>query len=164
MAKGAASSPRLGVAGRECASACQNLEVDDPVRLVLFEHGLERIDALADARRERMVEGRGGRTRRPWACLVFGGHRHGGLHVPVRVGEHVVAQADGGGGGGADSPGLFTVGSLEYPFSGGTRVGPEAFDLVLQVRDQRARRPPITYQAQSKSLRPVSTTKVLLET
>jgi hypothetical protein len=23
------------------------------------------------------------------------------------------------------------VGSLEYPFSGGTRVGPEAFELVL---------------------------------
>ena len=27
---------------------------------------------------------------------------------------------------------LFTVGSLEYPFSGGTRVGPEAFELVLR--------------------------------
>ena len=26
---------------------------------------------------------------------------------------------------------LFTVGSLEYPFSGGTRVGPDAFELVL---------------------------------
>jgi hypothetical protein len=26
---------------------------------------------------------------------------------------------------------LFTVGSLEHPFSGGTRVGPEAFELVL---------------------------------
>jgi hypothetical protein len=24
------------------------------------------------------------------------------------------------------------VGSLEYPFSGGTRVGPEAFELVLR--------------------------------
>jgi hypothetical protein len=26
---------------------------------------------------------------------------------------------------------LFTIGSLEHPFSGGTRVGPEAFELVL---------------------------------
>ena len=25
---------------------------------------------------------------------------------------------------------LFTIGSLEYPFSGGTRIGPEAFELA----------------------------------
>jgi hypothetical protein len=25
---------------------------------------------------------------------------------------------------------LSTIGSLEYPFSGGTRIGPEAFELV----------------------------------
>ncbi len=25
---------------------------------------------------------------------------------------------------------LFAIGSLEYPFSGGTRIGPEAFELV----------------------------------
>jgi hypothetical protein len=25
---------------------------------------------------------------------------------------------------------LFTIGNLEYPFSGGTRIGPEAFELV----------------------------------
>ena len=27
---------------------------------------------------------------------------------------------------------LFTIGTLEYPFSGGTRIGPEAFELVLK--------------------------------
>ena len=28
--------------------------------------------------------------------------------------------------------GLFTIGALEYPFSGGARVGPGAFELVLE--------------------------------
>jgi hypothetical protein len=27
---------------------------------------------------------------------------------------------------------LFTIGVLEYPFSGGVRVGPEPFELVLE--------------------------------
>ena len=27
---------------------------------------------------------------------------------------------------------LFTIGVLEFPFSGGARIGPEAFDLVLE--------------------------------
>ena len=27
---------------------------------------------------------------------------------------------------------LFAIGPLEYPFSGGTRIGPEAFELVLR--------------------------------
>jgi hypothetical protein len=26
---------------------------------------------------------------------------------------------------------LFTVGALEYPFSGGARIGPDAFELIL---------------------------------
>jgi hypothetical protein len=40
---------------------------------VLFEHGLERIDALADARRERMVEAEEGIPAVLWAVLVLGG-------------------------------------------------------------------------------------------
>ena len=27
---------------------------------------------------------------------------------------------------------LFTIGALEYPFSGGARIGPGAFELVLE--------------------------------
>jgi len=27
---------------------------------------------------------------------------------------------------------LFTIGVLEYPFSGGVRVGPEPFEVVLE--------------------------------
>jgi hypothetical protein len=27
---------------------------------------------------------------------------------------------------------LFTIGALEYPFSGGARVGPGAFELILE--------------------------------
>jgi hypothetical protein len=27
---------------------------------------------------------------------------------------------------------LFTVGSMEYPFAGGARIGPGAFNLILE--------------------------------
>jgi hypothetical protein len=51
----------------------QDLEVRTPADQVLFDRGLERIDALADARRERMVEAEEGIPAVLWAVLVFGG-------------------------------------------------------------------------------------------
>ena len=30
---------------------------------------------------------------------------------------------------------LFTIGALEHPFSGGARIGPGAFDLILERFD-----------------------------
>jgi hypothetical protein len=46
---------------------------------------------------------------------------------------------------------LFIDGSLEYPFSGGTRVGPEAFELVLErLEGQRPRQPQIDTERGSR--------------
>jgi hypothetical protein len=110
----------------------QNLEVDARSDQVLFEHGLDRIDALADARRERMVEAEEGIPAVLWAVLVFGGTITVGFTYlfgleNTRSHRLMVAAVAG-----LIGLVLFTVGSLEYPFSGGTRVGPEAFDLVLR--------------------------------
>jgi len=109
----------------------QNLEVDTRSDQVLFEQGLERINELADARRVRMVEANEGIPAVLWAVLVFGGIVTVGftyLFGLENTWSHrlmVAAVA------GLIALVLFTIGSLEYPFSGGTRIGPEAFELVL---------------------------------
>ena len=131
MARGAGSSPEAWALMDEMRLGVQDLEVDSRSDQVLFEHGLDRIDALADARRERMVEADEGVPAVLWAVLVFGGIVTVGftyLFGLENTWSHrlmVAAVA------GLISLVLFTVGSLEYPFSGGTRVGPEAFELVL---------------------------------
>jgi hypothetical protein len=51
----------------------QGIEVRTRADGVLFEHGLDRVDALADARRARMVEAEEGVPAVLWAVLVFGG-------------------------------------------------------------------------------------------
>jgi hypothetical protein len=99
---------------------------------VLFEQGLERINELADARRARMVEAEEGVPAVLWAVLVFGGVITVGftyLFGLENTWSHrlmVAAVA------GLIGLVLFTIGTLEYPFYGGTRIGPEAFELVLK--------------------------------
>ena len=131
MARGGGSSPEAWALMDEMRLGMQNLEGDARSDQVLFERGLERIDAQADARRERMVEAEEGIPAVLWAVLVLGGTITVGftyLFGLESTWSHrlmVAAVA------GLIALVLFTVGSLEYPFAGGTRVGPEAFELVL---------------------------------
>ena len=132
MARGEGSSPEAWALVDEMRLGVQGLEVGTQADQVLFEHGLERIDALADARRVRMVEAEEGIPAVLWAVLVLGGIVTVGftyLFGLENTWSHrlmVAAVA------GLIALVLFTVGTLEYPFAGGTRVGPEAFELVLK--------------------------------
>ena len=132
MARGGGSSPEAWALMDEMRlSGMQGLEVDTRSDQVLFEQGLEHINELADARRSRMVEAEEGIPAVLWAVLVFGGFITVsftylfGLENTWSHRLMVAAVA------GLIALVLFTVGTLEYPFSGGTRVGPEAFELVL---------------------------------
>jgi hypothetical protein len=51
----------------------QGIEVRTRADGVLFEHGLDPVNELADARRVRMVEAEEGIPAVLWAVLVFGG-------------------------------------------------------------------------------------------
>jgi protein-S-isoprenylcysteine O-methyltransferase Ste14 len=132
MARGGGSSQKAWALMDEMRLGVQGIEVSTPAEQVLFEQGLERVDALADARRERMVEAEEGVPAVLWAVLVFGGTVTVGftyLFGLENTWSHrlmVAAVA------GLIALVLFTIGTLEYPFSGGTRVGPEAFELVLK--------------------------------
>jgi Protein of unknown function (DUF4239) len=98
----------------------------------LYAEGLDQVQRLADARRMRLVAAEEGIPGVLWAVLIFGGvaavsftylfglentwaHRLMVLTLTAVIGLV-----------------LFTIGAMEHPFSGGARIGTEAFDLVLE--------------------------------
>ncbi len=98
----------------------------------LYAEGLDQVQRLADARRMRLVAAEEGVPGVLWAVLIFGGiaavsftylfglentwaHRLMVLTLAAVIGLV-----------------LFTIGAMEHPFSGGARIGTEAFDLVLE--------------------------------
>jgi hypothetical protein len=110
----------------------QNMNPDTQAEQVLYEQGLERVHDLADARRDRLVEAREGIPAILWVVLVAGAIVTIGFtylfglddttthSLMVALLALVIGLV------------LFTIGSLEYPFSGDVRLGPDAFELVLK--------------------------------
>ena len=98
----------------------------------LYAEGLDEIQRLGDARRMRIVAAKEGIPGVLWAVLVFGavvavgftylfGLRNSWAHrLMVMSLTAVIALV------------LFTIGVMEYPFSGGARVDPGAFELILE--------------------------------
>ncbi len=98
----------------------------------LYAEGLDQLDALSDARRMRLVASEEGIPGILWTVLIFGGVAAVGFtylfglestwahRLMVMILAAVIGLV------------LFTVGALEYPFSGGARIGPGAFELILE--------------------------------
>jgi uncharacterized membrane protein len=131
MARGE-SSPRAWALIDEIRLTVQNMNPDTEAEQVLYEQSLERVHDLADARRDRLVEAREGIPNILWVALVVGaivtvgftylfGMNSTTTHtLMIALLALVIGLV------------LFTIGSLEYPFSGDVRLGPEAFELVLK--------------------------------
>ena len=125
------SSPRAWVLLDEMQRSVQDLEVRTRADQVLFDRGLEQVQQLADSRRIRLVEANEGLPASLWVVLIVGGIVTVGftyLFGLENTGTHrlMVASLTG-----MIALVLFIIGTLEYPFSGGGRIGPEAFELVL---------------------------------
>jgi hypothetical protein len=98
----------------------------------LYAEGLDQVQRLADARRMRLVAAEEGVPGVLWAVLIFGGVAVIGFtylfglentwahRLMVVTLAAVIGLV------------LFTIGTLEHPFSGGARIGTGAFDLILE--------------------------------
>ena len=98
----------------------------------LYAEGLDQVDTLSDARRMRLVAAEEGVPGVLWAVLIFGGIAVVGFtylfglentwahRLMVVTLAAVIGLV------------LFTIGALEYPFSGGARIGTGAFELILE--------------------------------
>src|SRR5215204_3910848 len=98
----------------------------------LYAEGLDQVQRLADARRMRLVAAEEDIPGVLWSVLIFGGVAVVGFtylfglentwahRLMVVTLAAVIGLV------------LFTIGAMEHPFSGGARIGTEAFDLVLE--------------------------------
>jgi hypothetical protein len=113
-------------------ASLQEIEPHTKADEELYAEGLDQIQILADARRMRLVAAQEGIPGVLWAVLIFGGiaavsftylyglentwaHRLMVVTLAAVIGLV-----------------LFTIGAMEHPFSGGARIGTEAFDPVLE--------------------------------
>jgi hypothetical protein len=116
----------------EIRANLQEFQPHTPADEQLYAEGLDQVQRLADARRMRLVAAEEGVPGVLWSVLIFGGvaaigftylfglentwaHRLMVLTLAAVIGLV-----------------LFTIGAMEHPFSGGARIGTEAFDLVLE--------------------------------
>ena len=98
----------------------------------LYAEGLDQVQRLGDARRMRLVAAEEGIPAVLWGVLAFAGIAAVGFtylfglentwahRLMVLTLAAVIGLV------------LFTIGTLEHPFSGGARIGTGAFELVLE--------------------------------
>ena len=110
----------------------QEIEPHTPADEQLYAEGLDQVQRLADARRMRLVAAEEGIPGVLWSVLIFGGMAAVGFtylfglentwahRLMVVTLAAVIGLV------------LFTIGAMEHPFSGGARIGTEAFELVLE--------------------------------
>jgi hypothetical protein len=109
----------------------QELDPRTPADEQLYAEGLDQVQRLADARRTRLVVAEESIATLLWVVLIVGGIVVVGfayLFGMENTWAHalmVVALA------GVIALVLFTIAAMDHPFTGGARVGPEAFELVL---------------------------------
>jgi hypothetical protein len=107
-------------------ASLQEVEPRTPADEQLYAEGLDQVQRLADARRTRLVAAEEGVPTVLWAVLIFGGaavigftHLFG-LESTWAHRRMVVTLAA------VIGLVLFTIGTMEHPFSGGARIGTEA--------------------------------------
>jgi hypothetical protein len=110
----------------------QNFEPRTRAEEQLYAEGLDQVDTLSDARRMRLVAAEEGIPGVLWSVLIFGGMAAVGFtylfglqstwahRLMVATLAAVIGLV------------LFTVGAIEYPFTGGARIGTGAFELILE--------------------------------
>jgi protein-S-isoprenylcysteine O-methyltransferase Ste14 len=97
----------------------------------LYAEGLDQVQRLADARRTRLVQAEESIPAVLWVVLVVGGMVAVGftyLFGLAHTGAHALMVASLAG---VIALVLFTIGVMDHPFSGGARIEPGAFELVL---------------------------------
>ena len=97
----------------------------------LYAEGLDQVQRLADSRRMRLVVAEESLPTVLWVVLIVGGIVAGFAYLfgleNTRAHALMVGSLAG-----VIALVLFTIAAMDHPFSGAARVGPEAFELVLE--------------------------------
>jgi uncharacterized membrane protein YraQ (UPF0718 family) len=126
------TSPRAWDLLDEMSLSMSKVEVRTKAEQAVYTEGLNRIDELADARNARLVEADDSIPTILWGVLVAGGIVVVGFTYLFGLENTLAHKLMVAALTLVISSVLFTIGLLEHPFSGSVRVGPEAFELVLE--------------------------------
>ena len=128
----ARTSPRAWDLLDEMTLHLENVEISTKAEQALYEESLDRMNELEDARNARLVKASEGIPTILWGVMVVAGIVVVGFAYLFGVENALVHKLMVGALATVITLVLFTIGILEYPFSGNVRVGPEAFELVLE--------------------------------
>ena len=139
MEQGQASLHAAAIA-HEMRSTIYDFEPSNAAEQVLYEQGLERVHELVDERRLRLLEAREGMPDILWGVLLVGGIIVVGFTylfglentrshtLMIAALAAIIALV------------LFTIYALNHPFTGITRIKPDAFELVLDTFEEYSER------------------------
>ncbi len=130
------TSARASSALRELRFSLQDIDASTSAGQVLYDQALTRMHQVSDARRLRLLETTEGLPGILWVVLVGGGVvtvcftylfglKNNVAHVLMVAALTLLICGI-----------LFTIGALEYPFAGHSRVQPNAFEEVLRLFDE----------------------------
>ncbi len=134
------ASPRAWALTDEMRSSIYGFEPDTDAEQVLYDQGLTLVHDLVDERRLRLLEAQKGIPHILWGVLVVGGIIVMGFTylfglentrshtLMIAALAAIIALV------------LFTIYALDRPFTGITRIHPDAFELVLETFEQNRER------------------------
>jgi protein-S-isoprenylcysteine O-methyltransferase Ste14 len=131
MEQSTQATPRGWVLIDDIRATVQGYEPRTESEQELYAEGLDQVQRLADARRTRLVQAEESIPAVLWVVLVVGGMVAVGftyLFGLAHTGAHALMVASLAG---VIALVLFTIGVMDHPFSGGARIEPGAFELVL---------------------------------
>ncbi len=131
MARGE-DSPRAWALLDEMRGSIQALDPATKSQELLYDHELQRVHGLADARQERLLQANAGLPTILWAVLLIGGVIVVGFTYLFGLRSTLVHTLMVAALALTIALVLFTVGALDYPFRGDVRVRPDAFLSVLE--------------------------------
>jgi len=125
------SSPKAWDLLDEIRVNLQDFDSSTPAQRVLYEQGLERMNDLAGARRDRLLEAKHGLPAILWVVLIVGGIVVVGFTYLFGLDSTVIHLLMVAALALIISLVLFTVAALNFPFKGDVTIGPDAMEQVL---------------------------------
>jgi hypothetical protein len=132
MARGQAS-PRAEQLVEDLGAAVLGAAPEGAAQEAVYSESLSRLDDLRETRDLRLLEVREGLPAVVWAVLVSGAVFTVGFSYLLGLRSLVFHALAVGALTAVIAFTIFTIGVLDHPFGGSVRVGPEAFELLVET-------------------------------
>ncbi len=126
------ASPKAWDLLDDLRGSVEDFRPTNDTQVMLYDHELQAVHDLGDARRARLLKANEGLPAILWAVLLMGGVVTVGFTYLFGLRSTTVHTLMVAALALTIALVLFTIGALDYPFRGDVRVGPGAFQSVLE--------------------------------